>query len=88
MPPEWQAAPVSTFLSVASALLLGIVLFVAPWTTWWEANGLLQAYPLLHDVALNPYVRGAVSGLGLVNLMLAVLEVHAYFSRTSERGRP
>jgi hypothetical protein len=74
---------VTTFLSVSSALLMGLVLVVCPWTSLWDTNYLLQLHPLLRDLMLNPYLRGAVSGLGLVNLMLAVLEVHAHLRRTT-----
>ena len=66
----------AVFLSVLSSLLVGVVLSVAPWTPLWEANYLLQPYPALKAWVLSPYVRGAVSGLGLVNIVLAFYEVH------------
>lgn len=65
---------------------MGLVLVVCPWTSLWDhANQLLQLHPLLRSVLLSPYLRGAVSGLGLVNLLLAVLEVHAYLRGTTAR---
>jgi hypothetical protein len=63
-------------LSVTSSLLVGVILVVAPWTTWWDQNYLLQPYPALRALVLSPFARGLVSGLGLVNIVLAVLEVH------------
>jgi hypothetical protein len=75
----------AAFLSVLSSLLVGLVLVVAPWTTWWEANYLLQPHPLLRNVLLNSFTRGAITGLGLVNLMLAVLEAHEH-TREGRRG--
>jgi hypothetical protein len=63
-------------LSILSSLLVGAVLAVAPWTSLWEANYLLQPYPAMRALVLSPFVRGAVSGLGLVNILFAVIEVH------------
>jgi hypothetical protein len=76
---------VTTFLSVISALVMGLVLVVSPWTTFWEVNHLLHIHPLLRAIMLNPYLRGAVSGLGLVNLVVAALEVHAHLRSTGGR---
>ena len=68
--------------------MVGLVLLVAPWTTpttpftgsLWEANYLLQ-YPGVRAVLLNPFVRGTVSGLGLVNIVLAVHEARQHLAR-------
>jgi hypothetical protein len=76
---------VTTFLSVISALVMGLVLVVSPWTTFWEVNHLLHIHPLVRAIMLNPYLRGAVSGLGLVNLVVAALEVHAHLRGTAGR---
>lgn len=64
----------ATLLSIVSSLLVGIVLIVAPWTVLWDANYLLQPLPLLRSLLLNPFARGAVSGLGVVNILLAIDE--------------
>ena len=68
--------------------MVGVVLLVAPWTTpttpvtgsLWEANYLLQ-YPAVRMVLLNHFVRGTVSGLGLVNIVLAFHEAHQHLAR-------
>jgi hypothetical protein len=65
---------VTTFLSVVSSLLVGLVLVVAPWTVLWDGNYLLQPLPMLRALLLNPLVRGAVSGLGVVNILIAIDE--------------
>jgi hypothetical protein len=65
-------------LSVFSTLLVGLVLALAPWTTLWDQNYLLQPYPLMRAVALHGLTRGAVTGLGLVNIVLALHEAHQY----------
>jgi hypothetical protein len=65
-------------LSILSTLLVGVVLALVPWTTLWDANYLLQPHPLLRAVALHGLTRGAVTGLGLVNIVLALHEAHHY----------
>jgi hypothetical protein len=68
-------------LSILSSLLVGVVLVVVPWTTLWDANYLLQPYPALRAVLLNPYARGAVTGLGVLNLVLAVHDAYHHLAR-------
>jgi hypothetical protein len=53
----------------------GLLLIVLPWTALWDRNYVLAAIPWVHGLAQNPYVRGAVSGLGLVNVGLGVAEI-------------
>ena len=54
---------------------VGIFLLVAPWSPLWTANLLLAYYPALRPLYLSAYVRGAISGLGLLNLWLGFREV-------------
>jgi hypothetical protein len=65
-------------LSIVSSLLVGAILAVAPWTALWDANYLLQPYPVVRAVLLNPFARGIVSGLGLVNILLALHDAHLH----------
>jgi hypothetical protein len=74
---------VAALLSILSSLLVGSVLVVAPWTTLWDSNWLLQPWPFLQRLLLDPFARGAVSGLGLVNVLLALSDL---FGRL--RGSP
>ncbi|MGH9535332.1 MAG: hypothetical protein ACRD2E_10785 [Terriglobales bacterium] len=62
-------------LLVMVLLELGLLLLVLPWTGAWQHNYFLQQWPWLRDWALSPYVRGAVSGWGLVNLWLGTGEI-------------
>jgi hypothetical protein len=67
----------SALLSVVSSLLVGVVLAVAPWTSLWEANWLLQPLPELRALLLSGFARGAVTGLGLVNVLVALGDLYA-----------
>jgi hypothetical protein len=62
------------FLSILSSLLVGLILTVIPWTDVWDSNYLIQPHPFLRTLLLSAFTRGAVSGLGLVNLVLALHE--------------
>ena len=51
---------------------LGVVLLFLPWLQVWESNYFLGQYPALRPYALNPAVRGAVTGLGVLDILLAI----------------
>lgn len=50
---------------------LGAVLLCLPWTSLWEQNYFLVRFPALIPVMLHPSLRGAVSGLGVLDIGLA-----------------
>jgi len=53
-------------------LEMGLLIILFPWLDLWETNYFLNHYPSLIPILLNPYVRGAISGLGVVDAVLAV----------------
>ncbi len=64
---------------------IGMFLLVVPWSEVWESNLLMAYFPLLRPLYVNHYVRGAVSGLGVINLWLGVS--HAWrFRMSAVRG--
>jgi hypothetical protein len=77
---------VAVLLSILSSLLVGGILVVAPWTTLWDANYLLTPHPTLRSLILNAFTRGAVSGLGLVNIVLALDEVRHHIGDAGGRA--
>jgi hypothetical protein len=52
---------------------VGVFLLLLPWLDSWEKNYL--AYGRLHSVWANSYFRGAISGLGVVNIYIALAEL-------------
>jgi len=60
---------------------IGLVLVVVPWTRIWFNNSLLIGWPSLQHLLEHPFVRGAVSGLGFVDIGLGVLEAVRYRDR-------
>lgn len=86
-PPGQDYAPsrVNLFLRrIASLLLcveLGLVLLLLPWTLLWDNNYFFSLQPQYGEFWLSNRLRGAVSGLGLVNFWLGYLEVRRIFRR-------
>ena len=54
---------------------IGLLLVVLPWSAFWEQNYFAGVWPALGAVASNNFVRGAVSGLGVVNLVAGFAEL-------------
>jgi hypothetical protein len=49
----------------------GVLLVFLPWSPYWDRNFFLQRFPELIPVLLSPFLRGAVTGLGLLDVFLA-----------------
>jgi hypothetical protein len=64
---------------------LGLFLLVFPWLSSWDLNWIPLHFPLLSSIWLNPFFRGGLSGLGVLNLYVAIMEagrqVASIFSR-------
>jgi hypothetical protein len=65
-------------------LWAGFLLVVVPWSVFWDRNYFAQTLPALQALMGNYYVRGAISGLGLLNVYFGLAElVGAITSRPS-----
>ena len=58
---------------------VGTVLLVVPWVPYWEQNYFIYARPYVQPIMTSNFVRGAISGLGLVNLFAGVAELASLF---------
>jgi hypothetical protein len=65
---------------IAFFLEAGFVLIVIPWLTFWERNYFAELLPPLQSLITNNFFRGAVSGLGVVNLAVGVRELVSLFA--------
>ena len=54
-----------------------------PWSAFWERNYFVEAWPTLGGWLTNNYTRGAISGLGLVNVWAALAELADLFGSKS-----
>lgn len=69
-------------IQFVSSLMVGATLVLAPWTSLWDNHPALAASLRLREILLAPWFRGAVSGLGIVNLAAAALDLtHILFKR-------
>jgi hypothetical protein len=58
---------------------IGLFLVFVPWSGLWEHNVLLVYSLTLHRFLLNNFVRGAVSGLGVVDVLLGLSELGRFW---------
>ncbi len=66
---------VELYLYVIIRIYIGIIVLVLPWyAPLWADNQLLNRYPQVASFLMYGAVRGVVSGLGLLNLWIAVTE--------------
>ena len=55
---------------------VGLLLIVMPWwPAFWEHNYFALTWPSLRTFLTNNFVRGAVSGLGVVNLFAGFIDL-------------
>ena len=73
---------------MALLLEIGLLLVLIPWSRFWEHNYFADLMPAVQFVITNNYVRGAVSGLGLVNIWIALAELGAIIARRQDAISP
>ena len=79
-----NAAPVwlqriSLCVLVLFCVYLGVLVMVLPWwTRMWDQNMFLEARPQLARVLHMGAVRGAISGLGLLDIWIGISEAVHY----------
>jgi hypothetical protein len=72
-------------LRISLALFIfevGAFLVIFPWTENWNLNYFQSVTPAIQDLWYQPSFRGALTGLGFVNIYIACLQVIHSFRRT------
>lgn len=77
--PKWFRR-LSSIIFVLFCFELGLFLLVYPWIDAWADNYFASALRW-RELWNNAYLRGAVSGLGVVNVYIALAEVFKMFRR-------
>jgi hypothetical protein len=73
--PRWLER-IELLLRVMLRMYIGLAVCYAPWSpVFWDQNPIFLRYPTLAALAGNGAVRGLVSGLGLLNLWIALQDV-------------
>ena len=70
----------SRLLLIAVFFEIGLVLAFVPWVDYWDQNYFVEMVPWLRQIVEDPFVRGAVTGLGILNLYAAFSELGALLS--------
>jgi hypothetical protein len=58
-------------LAVVLLFEMGALLLYLPWSSFWEQNYFFHQIPGLMPILLHPSVRGIVSGVGVLDILLA-----------------
>lgn len=53
----------------------GFFFLIVPWTRMWTMNPLLQSNMTVSLMAGNPFVRGFVSGFGVIHLIIGFNDI-------------
>lgn len=83
MEPEHTPSPVwlqrlSVVILVVFCFYVGLLVFLLPWTRYWNNNHYLISWPWLGPVMNSGFTRGIVSGIGLLDFWIGVSEIIHY----------
>src|SRR5205809_6972676 len=65
-------------LFVMFCLQMGMMLLFLPWTPPWSSNSWLAEHWTIRSVLTNYFVRGVVSGLGIIDIFIGISEAVNY----------
>lgn len=68
----------SLIIFVIFCIELGMLLTVLPWTRIWTDNSLVAANPAWRGLVQNNFVRGVITGVGLVDVWIGIWEAVHY----------
>ncbi len=65
-------------IKVVFYIELGMLLAILPWMRIWTDNGLVTGYPHLRSLLQQNFIRGIVTGVGLIDIWIGVWEAVHY----------
>jgi hypothetical protein len=81
-----RSASLFRLLFILYCVEAGIFLIFAPWSPVWDQTMLRLPLAALRTLCLHSYLRGAVSGFGLVHLVWGAHDLQELLSRRRVRG--
>ncbi len=72
-----DVSTLNRLLFTAYFLEVGVILLLVPWTHWWAHNYFAESFPVLKTQTGNNIVRGAVSGIGVLNLVAGLADLRS-----------
>ncbi len=82
----WKRLFLAVFILLS--IEVGLFLLMFPWSSLWEHDYFLTHVPALRGLLLSYYFRGALSGLGLVNIWAGLAEAWHFRDRLREAEAP
>ncbi len=74
---ETDVSTLNRLLFTAYFLEVGVILLFVPWTHWWAHNYFAESLPVLKTLTNNDFIRGAVSGIGVLNLVAGLADLRS-----------
>ena len=80
LPREWRRNRHRTgwrmrFLTASTGAVVGLILLLLPWLPTWDQNYFSGWSPAWFSLWMNSYFRGAISGVGALNVYIAFAEI-------------
>lgn len=75
--PVWLQR-LSIVILVVFCFYVGLLLFLLPWTRYWQENHYLLTVPSLGPLMYSGITKGIVSGLGLLDVWIGISEIIHY----------
>lgn len=75
--PLWMRRTI-LIVFVMFCLQMGMMLLFLPWTPAWSSNNWLVEHWAVREVLTNYFVRGIVSGLGVIDIFIGIWEAVNY----------
>jgi len=75
--PRWVSR-IFLVIEVMIWVELGMILVIVPWTRAWSDNGLVLNYPRIREFLSMDFIRGVVTGIGLLDIWAGVWQAIHY----------
>ena len=69
-------------LYIVYSFVVGTFLLVLPWMNIWDNNYIVYHYPSVRSIVSNSFFKGAVLGLGIVNILIGFEEIAILWKRS------
>jgi hypothetical protein len=66
---------IKSIIYILFSVEAGLFLLWLPWQRIWENNYILYLYPQIRPLIANPFFKGAILGLGIVNILMGIHQI-------------
>ncbi len=77
---------ITRLLLAAYLIEAGVLLVAAPWMTVWDQNFFASTFPRLGDWMASGFVRGAVTGIGIITAVAGLRDLAGSFVGRASAG--